>query len=153
MAAINGNRPRRVNNDGKSVTETRIVTADLLPGSFAVISATTDEFVQAKPSDGRARLYIMNVDTIQGRRIEETIPAGESGVGDYVEPGRQFAALAVKGSKLVKDTPLYLNDAGILTTEQGAPEDGRRLIGYSQEVYTVPADKDAHVLMRTGTAI
>lgn len=146
--AVNKNRPRRINNDGKSITETRLVgPAALLPGTFVVISPTTDKFTIVGTDAVDARLYILNVDTIQGNDILTPVPVDESGVGDYVEPVRQFAALVKASTVCIKDTKLYLDAAtGILTSVKtgDAP-----VIAYSQEVYTVPAGAAGHVLIRT----
>lgn len=144
MAAVNGGRPRRVNNDGKSITELGIAAVDLLPGSFAKLSATA-QFRQAVVSDKKP-FYIINVDDLTGQNILTAVPAGESATGDYVEEGRQFAALVAPGTACIKDTPLMLNGLGILTM---AGEDDA-VFAYSQEIYTVPATPTtgSHVRVR-----
>lgn len=144
MAAVNGGRPRRVNNDGKSITELGIASVDLLPGSFAKLHVTA-QFRQAAASDKKP-FYIINVDDLTGQNILTAVPAGESATGDYVEEGRQFAALVAPGTVCIKDTPLMLNGLGILTM---AGEDDA-VFAYSQEIYTVPATPatGSHVRVR-----
>lgn len=148
MAAINGHRPRRVNNDGKSITETRLAATDLLPGSFVVINATTDKFTQvaaaAKPT------YIIGVDSLVGEDILTAVKADESAIGDYVEQGRQFAALVKASTVCVKDTPLKVGANGVLEVATLTGETPDTVFAYSQEIYTVPATPatGSHVLIR-----
>lgn len=133
MAALNGRRPRRINNDGKSITELGIASVALLPGSFAKLNANA-QFVQA-PVSAQKPLYIINVDDLTGQDITTAVPVGASATGDYVEEGRQFAALVAPSLALIKDTPLKRNAAGILIlAEAGDP-----VFAYSQEIYTTPA--------------
>lgn len=143
--AINGGRPRRINNDGKSITELGLAKAALLPGSFTFLNKDGD-FEQAtkvvKP------LYIVNVDDKIGEDILTAVVAGESATCDYVEQGRQFAALVKSGTVCVKDTPFKLAATGGTLEEATAPEDV--VVAYSQEIYTTPANggKPSHVRIR-----
>lgn len=145
MAAINGGRPRRINNDGISITELGLAKTALLPGSFVVLDADA-EFVQAtavvKP------LYIVNVDDKIGEDILTAVVAGESATCDYVEQRRQFAALVKSGTACIKDTPFKLSATGGTLEKATAPEDV--VIAYSQEIYTTPANggKPSHVRIR-----
>lgn len=145
MPALNGRRPRRINNDGKSITEVGRAKVALLPGSFAKLDAD-GMFIQAAPTADKP-FYIINVDDLTGQNILTAVPAGESATGDYVEEARQFAALVAPGTVCVKDTPLKMNAAGIL--ELGAAEAGE-VYAYSQEIYTVPASPatGSHVRIR-----
>lgn len=142
--AINGNRPRRINNDGLSITEVGIAKVALLPGSFAVLNADA-EFVQAtkvvKP------LYIVNVDDKIGEDILTAVVEGESATCDYVEQRRQFAALVKANTACVKDTPFKLAADGTL---EKATADEDVVVAYSQEIYTTPANggKPSHVRIR-----
>lgn len=133
MAAVNGGRPRRVNNDGKSITELGIASVALLPGSFAKLNASA-QFIQA-PLAAQKPFYIINVDDLTGQNILTAVPVGESATGDYVEEGRQFAALVEAGTVCVKDTPLKRTATGILELAEA----GDAVFAYSQEIYTVPA--------------
>lgn len=144
MAALNGRRPRRINNDGKSITELGIAAVALLPGSFAKLNATA-QFIQA-PLTAQKPFYIINVDDLTGQDILTAVPAGESATGDYVEEARQFAALVAPGTVCIKDTPFKRTAAGILELA-GADDE---VFAYSQEIYTVPAapTTGSHVRVR-----
>lgn len=133
MAALNGRRPRRINNDGKSITELGIASVALLPGSFAKLNAS-GQFIQA-PLAGQKPFYIINVDDLTGQDILTAVPVGESATGDYVEEGRQFAALVEAGTVCIKDTPLKRTETGVLELAEA----GDDVFAYSQEIYTVPA--------------
>lgn len=132
--AINGGRPRRINNDGKSITEVGIAKVALLPGSFSKLDAT-GEFVQAKLGDLKP-IYIVGVADNIGLSYLDPVPVTESATCDYVEQGRQFAALVAPGTVLVKDTPLKLDVATGHLVIADAEDDE---LAYSQEIYTVPA--------------
>lgn len=133
MAALNGRRPRRINNDGKSITELGIAAVALLPGSFAKLNASA-QFIQA-PLAAQKPFYIINVDDLTGQDILTAVPVGESATGDYVEEGRQFAALVAPSTVCIKDTPLKRTATG--TLELAGADD--EVFAYSQEIYTVPA--------------
>jgi hypothetical protein len=127
-------RPRRINNDGKSITEVGIAKVALLPGSFAKLG-TDGQFIQALAT-AVAPIYIVNVADNIGLPFTDPVPQGESETCDYVEQRRQFAALVAPGTVLVKDTGLVLhatNGTLIASTGGAAP------LAYSQETYTVPA--------------
>lgn len=145
MAAINGGRPRRVNNDGRSITELGLATTALLPGSFAVLNAEGN-FVQATAPNKPT--YIVNCDDKVGGDILTAVPAGDSVTGDYVEQRRQFAALVKAGTVCVKDTKFKLSASGGTLEEATAEDDV--VIAYSQEIYTTPANggKPSHVRIR-----
>lgn len=133
MAALNGRRPRRINNDGKSITEVGIAKVALLPGSFAKLDAT-GQFIQA-PLAAQKPFYIINVGDLTGQTITDAVPVGGSATGDYVEEGRQFAALVKVGAVCIKDTPLKRTADGVLERAEA----GDAVFAYSQEIYTVPA--------------
>jgi len=143
MAAINGRRPRRVNNDGKSISEVGIAKVALLPGSFVVMDAA-GEFIQATAV--KKPMYIVNVDDKQGEDILTAVVATESATCDYVEQGRQFAALVKGATDCIKDTPFKLSATLGILEKATAPEDV--VVAYSQEIYTTPAGAAFHVRVR-----
>lgn len=131
----------RVNIDGKSVTETRITAAALLPGTFAVINGS-DKFAQATAVAGR--MYVINPSYHEGLTITDSVPSGNSAVGEYVEEGRELAVLCAAGA-YVKDTPIKVNGSG-----QGAVGvDGTdQIVGFSQDSITLSAAGFVRVRMR-----
>lgn len=137
-------RYRRVNIDGKSITETRVTAAALLPGTFAVIDVN-DKFAQAAAAVGR--VYVVNCAYHQGLNIRDAVPAGDSAVGDYVEEGRELAVLCPAGA-YKKDSPIKIgaNGQGALATD-----DTDTVIGYSQDEVTLTAADFIRVRMRVGT--
>lgn len=139
-------RYNRVNLDGKSVTETRIAAAALLPGTLAVINAS-DKFAQATALSGR--MYVVNVANHQGLSITEASPLGDSAVGEYVEQGRELAILCPAGA-YKKDTPIKLG-----TTGKGAigVEGTDVIIGFSQDEVTLSKDDFIRVRVRAGIAV
>ncbi|NMC25055.1 MAG: hypothetical protein GYA32_15055 [Serratia sp.] len=141
-------RYRRVNIDGQSLykTETRVTAAALLPGTAAVINSS-DQFAQATAL--RGRIYIIDVAYHKGLKITESVPVGDSAVGNYVEEGREFALLCVPGA-YKKDTPIKLGTAGQFTI---ATSDTDTVIGYSQDEATIAASTTdlIRVRMRVGT--
>lgn len=142
-------RYRRVNIDGQSLfrTETRTTAADLLPGTAAIINGE-DEFAQATALTGR--LYIIDCAYHQGLGIRDTVPEGDSAVGNYVEEGRELALLCVPGA-YKKDSPIKLGAAGQFTL---ATDDTDAVIGYSQDEATIAAGATdfIRVRMRVGIA-
>ncbi|EPL9572144.1 phage cement protein [Providencia rettgeri] len=137
-------RYRRVNLDGKSITETRATKANVLPGTFVVIDAN-DEFAQATALTGR--IYITNPAYHQGLTIRDAIPAGDSAVGEYVEEGRELALLVPAGT-YKKDSPIKFGADG-----QGAlaTADTDTVIGYSQDEVTLSSEDFIRVRFRVGT--
>src|SRR5690625_1090487 len=134
-------RYRRVNLDGKSVTETRTTAAALLPGTFAVINGT-DEFAQAAATAGR--MYVVHPANHEGLGITDQIPLGHSAVGEYVEEGRELAILCPAGT-YAKDTPIKLGTNG-----QGAvaASDTDTVIGYSQDDATIASGQADFIRVR-----
>lgn len=137
-------RYRRVNLDGKSITETRAAKANVLPGTFVVIDAN-DEFAQATALTGR--IYITNPAYHQGLTIRDAIPVGDSAVGEYVEEGRELALLVPAGT-YKKDSPIKFGADG-----QGAlaTADTDSVIGYSQDEVTLSSADFIRVRFRVGT--
>lgn len=139
-------RYRRINIDGKSVTETRVAAAALLPGTFAVIDGN-DKFAQAAAAVGR--VYVINSAYHQGLGIRDAVPAGDSAVGDYVEEARELAVLCPAGA-YKKDSPIKIGASG-----QGAiaTSDTDKVIGYSQDEAVIASGQTdfIRVRMRVGT--
>lgn len=133
MATVSRFRPHRVNLDGKSKTETRLMGVALLPGTIVRIATATNTFTNAGV-EGDVRRYILNCDTIQGLGIEDPVAVGESGVADYFEEGRAFAAQVAAGSVLIKDTPLYLTPSGTLVTTPVV--EGDLPVAFADEIFT-----------------
>lgn len=110
-------RFRRVNIDGKSVTETAVSDAALKPGT--PVKMTAGKFVAATDTEGR--IYVVNPAYHEGLGIEDAIPVGHSVVADYAEEAREFAILLPAGT--------YTKDAGITISSTGfklaAPASGK----------------------------
>lgn len=133
-------RYNRVNLDGKSVTETRTVAAALLPGTFATIASNA--FAAAAAVAGR--MYLMHPANHQGLTITEATPLGDSGVGEYIEDGRELAVLVPAGT-YEKDTPIALGTAG---KGKIGVEGTDVILGYSQDEVTLTGDDFIRVRFR-----
>ncbi|MCK3350272.1 hypothetical protein MZI83_21195 [Escherichia coli] len=101
-------RFRRVNIDGKSITETRLAGAELKPGELVKLEG--GKFVKATTAEGR--LYIVNPAFHEGKTIADAIAAGETVVADYVEEGREFA-MRVEAATYKKDQAIKLGDVTV----------------------------------------
>ena len=130
-------RFRRVNIDGKSITETRLADAGLKPGELVKLQG--DKFVKAAPTDvGKEQLYIVNPAFHEGKTIADAIAANATVVADYVEQGREFAIRVPKAT--------YAKGAAIALTADGAKlssvEEGESapIIAYCQEDVTLKAE-------------
>ncbi|WP_322997947.1 Ig-like domain-containing protein [Castellaniella sp.] len=123
-------RYRRVNIDGKSITETRKTGLAIKPGVFAIISG--DEFIKA-PSGSLGRVYIVNPAYHQGQTIDDEIASGDSAVADYVESGREFACRVAAGS-YSKDQPMTIGSGGV------AEGGNTNIIGFCQDDVTLAAE-------------
>lgn len=138
-------RYRRVNIDGNSLfkTETRKAAVDLLPGTFAFISAE-DTFAQATALQGR--IYVIDSAYHEGLGISDVVPAGHSAIGNYVEEGRELAVLCAAGT-YAKDTPIKVNASG-----RGAiaTSDTDSVIGYSQDAVVLTGPDFIRVRFRVG---
>lgn len=139
----------RVNIDGQSLykTETRETNVALLPGTFVVINAS-NKWVQSTALTGR--IYVLDSAYTQGLTIRDAVPAGDSGIGNYVEEGREFAILCPAGT-YKKDDPIKVGTNG-----QGAKatSDTDSVIGYAQDDELVIASGQTdfiRVRMRVGT--
>jgi hypothetical protein len=101
-------RFRRVNIDGKSITETRLAGAELKPGELVKLEG--GKFVKAETAEGR--LYIVNPAFHEGKTIADAIKAGETVVADYVETGREFAMRVALGT-YTKDQAIQIGDVTV----------------------------------------
>lgn len=139
-------RYRRINIDGQSLykTETRKVAAESLPGTFVTINGN-NEFAAAAAMVGR--LYVLDPAFSEGLGITDSIPAGHSTSGNYVEEGRELAILCPAGA-YAKDTPIKLGANG-----QGAiaSSDTDTVLGYSQDAVTLTGADFIRVRFRVGT--
>lgn len=139
-------RYRRINIDGQSLykTETRKVAAESLPGTFVTINGD-NEFAVAAATVGR--LYVLDPAFSEGLGITDSIPAGHSTSGNYVEEGRELAILCPAGA-YAKDTPIKLGANG-----QGAiaSSDTDTVLGYSQDAVTLTGADFIRVRFRVGT--
>ena len=101
-------RFRRVNIDGKSITETRLAGAELKPGELVKLEG--GKFVKATTAEGR--LYIVNPAFHEGKTIADAIATGETVVADYFETGREFAMRVTLGT-YTKDQAIQVNEATV----------------------------------------
>ncbi|HAO1160972.1 TPA: hypothetical protein IG426_001893 [Escherichia coli] len=101
-------RFRRVNIDGKSITETRLAGAELKPGEL--VKLQDGKFVKATTAEGR--LYIVNPAFHEGKTIADAIAMGETVVADYVETGREFA-MRVEAATYKKDQAIQLSEVTV----------------------------------------
>lgn len=135
-------RYRRVNIDGDSLfkTETRIMAAALLPGTFVVIDVN-GEFAVA-PSGTVGRLYVLDAAHHEGLAIRDAVPADHSGIGNYVEEGREFAVLVPAGT--------YRKDEPVSVGASGRGVSGTtNVIGWCQDDAMLAAEDFVRVRMRT----
>lgn len=129
---------RRVNIDGKSVTETRKTAEAMYPGTFAVIN-NSGLFEQAEEVVGR--LYVLNPSHHEGLQIGDQIPSGQSAIGEYVEEGRELAVRMAAGS-YSKDQPLTINSSGVMVPGSS------NVIAYCQDDVTLAATDFVRVRFR-----
>lgn len=122
-------RFRRVNIDGKSVTETAVSAAALKPGT--PVKMTDGKFVAAADTVGP--IYVVNPAYHEGLGIEDAIPVGHSVVADYAEEGREFAILLPKGA-YTKDAAITIGKSGFKLVSSGEP-----VFAFCQETVTIEA--------------
>ncbi|EEX3259071.1 hypothetical protein D1Y02_001962 [Escherichia coli] len=101
-------RFRRVNIDGKSITETYAAGEEVLPGKL--VKLVDGKFMNATDTVGR--LYIVNPAFHEGKTIADAIKAGETVVADYVEQGREFA-MRVEAATYKKDQAIKLGEVTV----------------------------------------
>ncbi|EHV5556856.1 hypothetical protein K0W35_003536 [Vibrio parahaemolyticus] len=139
-------RYRRVNLDGKSITETRTMAANTKPGTFVFIDDDSEQFIAAYEVKGR--MYLINPAYHQGLGIRDEVPANDSGVGEYVEDGRELAVLCPAGN-YKKDTPITMTASG---TAAIGVEGEDTIIGYSQDEASLTSADFIRVRFRLVTA-
>ncbi|HFO7542603.1 TPA: hypothetical protein ACHKW9_001811 [Escherichia coli] len=122
-------RFRRVNIDGKSVTETAVSAAALKPGT--PVKMTAGKFVAA--ADTAGRIYVVNPAYHEGLGIEDAIPAGHSVVADYAEEAREFAILLPEGA-YTKDAAITIGEGGFKLVASDEP-----VFAFCQEAVTLEA--------------
>lgn len=142
-------RFRRVNIDGRSLfkTETRLAGTAVLPGTVVAINGD-DEFDNVTTYTGGQRVYVADVGYHQGLGIMDANPAGDSMVGNYVEPGREFAGRFAASTSLIKDQAVTVG-AGGLFVAAAAEADPASIIAFSQETVTLPAGAQDFIRLRT----
>lgn len=112
-------RFRRVNIDGKSITETRLAGAELKPGELVKLEG--GKFVKATTAEGR--LYIVNPAFHEGKTIADAIATNETVVADYVEPGREFA-MRVEAATYKKDQAIKLGEVTVAYCQEDVTLEG-----------------------------
>lgn len=122
-------RFRRVNIDGKSVTETAVSAAALKPGTPVKMAA--GKFAAATDTTGR--IYVVNPAYHEGLGIEDAIPVGHSVVADYAEEGREFAILLPEGT-YTKDAAITIGEGGFELVASDEP-----VFAFCQEAVTLGA--------------
>ncbi|HGX5467394.1 TPA: hypothetical protein ACNE2Z_000593 [Escherichia coli] len=132
-------RFRRVNIDGKSITETRLAGAELKPGELVKLEG--GKFVKAALADvGKAQLFIVNPAFHEGKTIADAIAADKTVVADYVEQGREFA-IRVPKATYAKGAAIALSADGVklfvAPSGETAPDP---IVAYCQEDVTLEAE-------------
>nr|UWI12092.1 MAG: hypothetical protein [Bacteriophage sp.] len=122
-------RFRRVNIDGKSITETAVSAEELKPGT--PVKMTAGKFVAATDTVGR--IYVVNPAYHEGLGIEDAIPVGHSVVADYAEEGREFAILLPEGA-YTKDAAITIGEGGFKLVASDEP-----VFAFCQEAVTLEA--------------
>lgn len=140
-------RYRRVNIDGQSLykTETHTCEAALLPGTFVTLNDDADQWRQALAADAQSRIYVMGVANDQGLNIMDAVPAGDSGVGNYVEDSREFAIRFAASTALVKDQPITIGAGGLGVAAVIGTD---VVVGFSAETVTLPAGAQDFIRVR-----
>lgn len=133
MAIVKGDRPRRVNIDGKSCTELGISDVAQYPGTIVYFDGGKWKVAAAK----RPGSFVVQCADNVGGSILDAIPAGDSVTGDRFEEGRMFAVLVAAGTVLkANETLLKQNATGQLEVATD-PEDVAVAVAF--EDFTVPA--------------
>ena len=135
MADPIGNRPHRVNIDGKSRTELGTSATDRKPGTFAHFENGLYVATGAK----RPGMFVVGCDDKVGGSILKAIEAGESVTADYADDGRVFALLAKAGSVLKAHETAFKLAADGSVEVATLPDDAALVVAIAIEDYTVPA--------------
>lgn len=122
---------RRVNIDGKSVTETRLLNAAINPGLVVTINSS-DKFA----AGNTGRIYVVHPANHEGLNIDEQIPATSAAVAEYIEEGRELV-FRVEGSVTIKkDDPIHINSSG-KAVPVPSTAGTYAVVGYAQDDLTV----------------
>lgn len=113
-------RFRRVNIDGKSITETYAAGEEVLPGKL--VKLVDGKFTNATDAEGR--LYIVNPAFHEGKTIADAIKAGETVVADYVETGREFAMRVEEAATYKKDQAFKLGEVTVAYYQEDVTLEG-----------------------------
>lgn len=148
MANLIGNRPHRVNMDGKSCTEIGISAVALLPGSLVHYDTATGLLV--KNTAKRPGTFIVNCADYVGGSILDKIEPGETVTSDHFEEGREFAALVKAGTVCVTQATLLGLDETAQDGTLVAVTDAADAVAIAIEDFTVPASTvgSSHVKVR-----
>lgn len=145
MAKVMGNRPHRVNLDGKSCTEVGVSAANLMPGSFVYFDGGLWKNVTTTK---RPLPFVVQCEDHIGGSILDPIEAGESVTGDRAEPGRVYAVLVPAGT-VVKANETLLKMHATLPGVLEVATDLEDIVAMAIEDYTVPATPaTAHIKAR-----
>lgn len=132
---------RRINIDGKSVTETRQLDAAVYPGQVVIINGD-DEFAVGNTG----RIYVIHPATHEGLDITDQIPATSVAVGEYIEEGRELV-FRVQTGTYKKDDPIHVTALGVAGAVPSA-NGTYAIVGYSQDDLTVGADSTDYLRVR-----
>lgn len=135
-------RFNRINRDGRSSTVTALAAADILPGTLARLSADGKTFTANATAGTGGALYAIGVGSASGLQSDTAIPAGDSAVGDRVDPARTFALLVAAGTVLTIDAGLTTTATGTLALA-GVDD---VVVGYSKEARTVGATAELNIV-------
>lgn len=132
-------RFRRVNIDGKSITETYAASAEVKPGEL--VKLAEGKFAKVALADvGKEQLFIVNPAFHEGKTIADAIAVGATVVADYVEQGREFA-LRVPAATYTKGAAIAFTATGVkLFTAPGGAGTADPIIAYCQEDVTLEAE-------------
>lgn len=132
-------RFRRVNIDGKSITETYAASAEVKPGEL--VKLAEGKFAKVALADvGKEQLFIVNPAFHEGKTIADAIAVGATVVADYVEQGREFA-LRVPAATYTKGAAIAFTATGVkLFTAPGGADAADPIIAYCQEDVTLEAE-------------
>lgn len=138
------NNHNRINVDGESITWTALTGSALKAGNLVKLNASGAFVVHSTAGKKQDFVYLMNVDTLQGKKIDDVITSGDTGIGEYFVTNRECLGLVVAGTVLKIDSPLTSDGAGafklaVLGTDE--------VISYAKEAFTVAAGGEL-VIMR-----
>lgn len=122
--------------DEKSTTRTALTAASLKAGMLVKLNSSGAFVVHSTAGKKQDFVYLMNVDYLQGKKADDVITVGDTGVGEMFTTDRECAGMVVAGEVLKLDTPLTSNGLGsfriaVLGTDE--------VISYSCEPLTVAA--------------